>query len=240
MSSQTPLQTATPLEVLDWTYKRFARPVLVSSFQAESGVLIDMATRVADQVEVITLDTGRLPQETHEVIDAFRERYPSLRVRIESPDAADLRRLTDEHGANPFYRSVELRRLCCEVRKTRPLERALEGHDAWITGLRRDQGASRADTPVVAEDEAHGGIAKVAPLATWTREQVWDYLRERKVPYHPLYERSYTSIGCAPCTRPTAPGEDERAGRWWWELDEVKECGLHWTPDGRPERRATA
>src|SRR5207237_8841912 len=142
--------------------------------------------------------------------------------------------LADRHGANPFYRSVELRRLCCEVRKVRPLARALRGHDAWITGLRRDQGATRAATPLVAEDPEHGGLAKVAPLATWTRDQVWEYVRRHQVPYHALYDQGYTSIGCAPCTRATALGEDERAGRWWWERDEVKECGLHWTPEGRP------
>ena len=206
----------------------------MASFQVESGVLIDMASRVTDRVEVITLDTGRLPQETHEVMDAFRERYPSLRISVQSPDPRALQELADRHGANPFYRSVELRRLCCDVRKVQPLARALRGHDAWITGLRRDQSATRAQTPVVAEDAAHGGIAKVAPLATWTSAQVWEYVHEHDVPRHPLYNRGYTSIGCAPCTRPTEPGEDERAGRWWWEREEVKECGLHPTPEGRP------
>jgi thioredoxin-dependent adenylylsulfate APS reductase len=227
-----------PLEVVRWTYDRFRQPVIVASFQVESGVLIDMATRVSDQVEVLTLDTGRLPQETYDVIDRFRERYPSLRISVETPDADALRELADRHGANPFYRSVELRRLCCDVRKVQPLARALRGHDAWITGLRRDQGATRAQTAVVAEDHAHGGIAKVAPLATWTSEQVWEYVRRHQVPHHALYDRGYTSIGCAPCTRPTAPGEDERAGRWWWERDEVKECGLHWTPGGEVVRTA--
>jgi thioredoxin-dependent adenylylsulfate APS reductase len=229
-----PAETDAPPEILGWVYRQFERPVIVASFQAESGVLIDMASRLSDRVEVITLDTGRLPDETYAVIDRFRERYPSVRIRMESPDAAQLRRLTDEHGANLFYRSVELRRLCCDVRKSQPLARALRGHDAWITGLRRDQGATRATTPLVAEDRAHGGIAKVAPLAAWCHDQVWEYLREHDVPTHALYDRGYTSIGCAPCTRPTAPGEDERAGRWWWERDEVKECGLHWSPDGRP------
>src|SRR5438309_6509325 len=152
-----------------------------------------MATRVSDQVEVLTLDTGRLPQETYDVIDRFLERYPSIRVSVESPDAGALRDLADRHGPNPFHRSVELRRLCCEVRKVQPLARALRGHDAWITGLRRDQGATRAATPVVGEDAAHGGIAKVAPLAAWTSAQVWEYVREHDVPRHPLYGRGYTS-----------------------------------------------
>ena len=231
-----PAAVEAPQEIVRWTYQRFARPVIVASFQVESCVLIDMATEVRDRVEVITLDTGRLPQETHDLMERFRERYPTVRISVESPDPNALRDLADRHGANPFYRSVELRRLCCDVRKTQPLARALRGHDAWITGLRREQSTTRATTAVIAEDPAHGGIAKVAPLATWTREQVWDYVRSHHVPHHALYDRGYTSIGCAPCTRPTAPGEDERAGRWWWERDEVKECGLHWTPGDRPVR----
>jgi thioredoxin-dependent adenylylsulfate APS reductase len=230
------IDTEEPMEVIGWAFRRFQRPVIVASFQVESSVLIDMATRVAERVEVLTLDTGRLPQETHDVIERFRERYPALRISVETPDPDRLRDLAERHGTNPFYRSVELRRLCCEVRKTQPLARALRGHDAWITGLRRDQAATRAATPVVVEDAAHGGIPKIAPLATWTREQVWEYVRRHQVPYHALHDRGYTSIGCAPCTRPTAPGEDERAGRWWWERDEVKECGLHWMPDGHPVR----
>jgi phosphoadenosine phosphosulfate reductase len=157
------------------------------------------------------------------------------------------------HGTNLFYRSVELRRMCCDVRKSRPLARALRGYDAWITGVRRDQAATRASPEVVSVDAEHGGIAKVAPLAGWTKAQVWDYIRGHGLPYHSLYDRGYTSIGCAPCTRATsaqggAPGtglagpgasrgddppqgEDERAGRWWWEEGGVKECGLHWTPE---------
>jgi thioredoxin-dependent adenylylsulfate APS reductase len=223
-----------PVDIVRWTYERFERPVIVASFQAESGVLIDMASRLSDRVQVLTLDTGRLPQETYDVIDRFRERYPKVQIAVQAPDPEALRQLAEQHGANPFYRSVELRRLCCDLRKTQPLARALRGHDAWITGLRRDQSTTRATTPVVVEDSAHGGIAKVAPLVAWSRDQVWDYIRRHDVPHHALYDQGYTSIGCAPCTRATAPGEDERAGRWWWEQDAVKECGLHWTADGRP------
>jgi phosphoadenosine phosphosulfate reductase len=123
---------------------------------------------------------------------------------------------------------VELRRHCCDIRKSRPLARALQGFDAWVTGLRRDQAATRSATPVVAEDAAHGGIAKIAPLVRWSEEQVWGYIRSRGLPYHGLYDRGYRSIGCAPCTRAVREGEDSRAGRWWWEQGEVKECGLHW------------
>jgi thioredoxin-dependent adenylylsulfate APS reductase len=221
------LESAGAQDVLRWTYSRFSRVAIVASFQAESTVLIDLASRVVQRPEVVTLDTGRLPQETHDQAERELARRP-LRLHVHTPDPAELRRLAAEHGPNPFYRSPELRRLCCEVRKGRPLARALAGFDAWITGVRRDQAPSRAATPIVAEDPAHGGIAKVAPLARWTEEEVWSYLRARRLEHHPLYDRGYRSIGCAPCTRAVMEGEDARAGRWWWERDAVKECGLHW------------
>ncbi len=230
------LAGAEPEEILARAYARFPRVAIVASFQVESSVLIDMACRLRDQVEVITLDTGRLPPETHEVIDAFQRRYP-VRVRVVAPDPGEVAEMVGRHGVNLFYRSPELRLRCCEVRKSRPLARALRGCDAWVTGLRRDQSPTRAATPVVALDEGHGGIAKLAPLAAWTSDQVWDYVRRHQVPYHPLHDRGYPSIGCAPCTRPVQPGEDPRAGRWWWERDQVKECGLHCDHSGRPRRR---
>jgi thioredoxin-dependent adenylylsulfate APS reductase len=213
--------------------------VIVASFQAESSVLIDMACQVTQAPEVLTLDTGRLPEETHETFEAFLARFP-IRLRVQMPDAGQVAELTGRFGSNLFYRSGELRRLCCEVRKARRLASALQEHDAWVTGLRRDQIETRRATPVVQEDAAHGGIAKIAPLAAWSSEQVWAYIRERRLPYHPLYDRGYTSIGCAPCTRAVRPGEDERAGRWWWEEDAVKECGLHWTPNGAVRARGMA
>ncbi len=219
--------------VMLWAHGTFPRLALVASLQAESSVLVDMASRNRLDVRVITLDTGRLPQETHDMIDRVRNRY-GLEVDVVAPDAADVHALVHEHGTNPFYRSVELRRLCCEVRKSRPLANALVGYDAWLTGVRRQQAATRSETQVVAEDLEHPGLTKVAPLAAWSKAQVWDYIREHDVPYNALYDLGYTSIGCAPCTRATGPGEDERAGRWWWEKNEVKECGLHWTPDNRP------
>lgn len=225
------LDGATAQELLRWTYSRFQRVAIVASFQVESTVLIDMACRLGEVPEVVTIDTGRLPQETHDVIDRIRGDH-DIRLHVLSPEPADLADLGSRHGANPFYRSVELRRLCCDIRKTRPLSRALEGFDAWVTGIRRDQAATRGATAVVARDPGHGGIAKVAPLATWTEEQVWSYVRLHRLEYHELYDRGYTSIGCAPCTRARQPGEDPRAGRWWWERDEVRECGLHWSPGG--------
>lgn len=212
--------------ILASTYGEHRRVALVGSFQLESGVLIDMACHVVESPEVLTLDTGRLPEETHRVIDLFRERYP-IRLRIIAPEANAVEALTAAHGTMPFRRSVELRQLCCDIRKTQPLARALRDYDAWITGLRRDQATTRASTPVVGPDPAHGGITRVAPLAGWSREQVLEYIEAHDVPTHPLYERGYTSIGCAPCTRATQPWEDERAGRWWWEQDQAKECGLH-------------
>jgi phosphoadenosine phosphosulfate reductase len=222
-----------PEAILRWAFAAFPRLVIVASFQAESSVLIDMAARVADDVRVLTLDTGRLPQETHDMIDRIRERY-GIVVDVIAPDAREVHELVRVHGTNPFYRSVELRRLCCDVRKSRPLAAALRGYDAWVTGLRRQQAATRSETQVVSPDAEHPGLSKIAPLAAWSKDQVWDYIREREVPYHALYDSGYTSIGCAPCTRATKEGEDERAGRWWWEAGEVKECGLHWTPDNRP------
>jgi phosphoadenosine phosphosulfate reductase len=216
-----------PEAVLRWAYGAFPRVAVVASFQAESSVLIGAP------LHVITLDTGRLPQETHDMIDAVRDRY-GIAIEVVSPDTRELGDLTREHGVNPFHRSVELRRLCCEIRKSRPLTRALHGFDAWVTGLRRQQAETRSQTQVVTADPEHPGLTKIAPLAAWTRDQVWSYIKTNDVPYHSLYDRGYTSIGCAPCTRATGPGEDERAGRWWWEIDAVKECGLHWTPDNRP------
>jgi phosphoadenosine phosphosulfate reductase len=220
-----------PEEVLDWAYRTFRRVAIVASFQAEASVLIHMAASIVDRPEVITLDTGRLPEETHDLIDRVQRRYP-IRLHVESPDPAEVAELVADDGPNLFRRSVELRERCCGVRKVRPLTRALEGFDAWVTGLRRDQSAGRRRTPVVQTDTAHGGIAKIAPLVAWRRDDVWAYIREHRLDYHALYERGYASIGCAPCTRPVEPGEDERAGRWWWEQSDVKECGLHLTEHG--------
>jgi phosphoadenosine phosphosulfate reductase len=213
-------------EVLATTFRTYPRVALVASFQAESGVLIDMAARLGLRPDVLTIDTWRLPAETHAVIDEFRCRY-DIRLRVLTPDAGEVQQLVAVHGPDLFRESVELRLSCCDVRKVRPLERALRDYDAWVTGLRRDQGGSRASTPTVARDNAHGGIIKVAPLAGWTRADVEAYLVRNEVPRHPLYAAGYTSIGCAPCTRATTAGEDERAGRWWWEQESNKECGLH-------------
>jgi thioredoxin-dependent adenylylsulfate APS reductase len=231
-SAPPDLETATAAEVLAWTYANHRRVAIVASFQAESSVLVHLASQIVERPEVITLDTGRLPEETHAVMDSFRDRF-SIRLHVQAPDPAEVATMVGEHGPNLFYQSVEHRQTCCDVRKSRPLARALEGFDAWVTGVRREQGTTRAATALAAADPLHGGILKVAPLAAWTREEVWEHIRIHKLPVHPLYARGYTSIGCAPCTRAIQPGEDERAGRWYWESGAVKECGLHWQTEDR-------
>ncbi|HEY4027804.1 MAG TPA: phosphoadenylyl-sulfate reductase [Candidatus Dormibacteraeota bacterium] len=230
--SAVDLERQTPEAVLEWAYRTFRRVAIVASFQAESSVLIHMAAAIVERPEVVTLDTGRLPEETYEVMDRIQRRYP-IHLHVQTPDPDEIAELMAAGGPNLFRESVELRRRCCEVRKKLPLERALSGFDAWVTGLRRDQSGERARTPIVQADAANGGMAKIAPLAAWSRQRVWDYIREHELDYHELYERGYASIGCAPCTRAISSGEDERAGRWWWEQSESKECGLHVTDDGR-------
>ena len=205
--------------------QRHAPAVFASSFGAEDMVVIDLIAKHGLPIRVFTLDTGRLPEETHALIDRTRERY-GLPIDIYAPDARLLQGFVRENGANAFYASVELRKGCCAVRKTEPLRRALVAKGAWITGLRRAQSVTRSDTAIEEYDAVHG-LPKFNPLADWSHDDVWHYLRARDVPYNVLHDRGYPSIGCAPCTRAVAPGEDVRAGRWWWEAPEHKECGLH-------------
>jgi phosphoadenosine phosphosulfate reductase len=222
------LTGARPQKVLEWAYATFPadRITLCTSFQDEGMVLLDIASRINPELHVLTIDSGRLPDETLELIDRVRKRY-RIRVEVLYPDAAEVSALVTEHGVNLFYESPGLRLSCCDVRKVRPLARRLRTLDAWITGLRRDQAEGRAGVAEVEIDERHGGIVKLNPLARWTQVQVQRYLRDHDVPRNPLYAQGYTSIGCAPCTRATAPGEDSRAGRWWWESG-ARECGLHY------------
>jgi phosphoadenosine phosphosulfate reductase len=207
---------------------RHAPAVFASSFGAEDMVVIDLIATHALPIRVFTLDTGRLPDETHALIDRVRARY-GLPIDVYTPDARLLQRFVRDHGVNAFYRSVDLRTACCGVRKSEPLTRALVAKGAWITGLRREQSVTRADVAVEEFDRAHG-LPKYNPLADWTGDDVWNYLRAHDVPYNALHDRGYPSIGCAPCTRAVEPGEDVRAGRWWWEAPEHKECGLHRRP----------
>jgi phosphoadenosine phosphosulfate reductase len=199
--------------------------VLATGFGAEGMVLIDLIARHALPIRIITLDTGRLPEETLALIDRVRERY-RVSIDVHAPDTQALEAFVTENGVNPFYRSVELRKECCALRKNEPLRRALVGKGAWITGLRREQSATRNDVGFEEFDTLHA-LPKFNPLADWTSDEVWCYLRAHDVPYNALHDRGYPSIGCAPCTRAVQPGEDARAGRWWWEASEHKECGLH-------------
>src|SRR5438309_5549157 len=226
-----------PQEVLSWALDEFhPRIALASSFGAEDVVLIDMLHKINPAARVVTLDTLRLHTETYDVIDRIRARYGD-NVEAFYPDLAAVDMLVRERGYNCFYASVENRKACCGIRKVEPLGRALAGLDAWITGLRRDQAATRSDVQPLEIDEVHGGIVKLNPLADWTNDDVWSYIREHDVPYNALHDRGYPSIGCEPCTRAVAPDEDARAGRWWWEQDAVaKECGIHveYGADGKP------
>jgi phosphoadenosine phosphosulfate reductase len=214
--------------IVQWALGKFSpRIALACSFQAEESVLIDMMhqQRGAD-FRIFTLDTGRLNQETYDCMDAIRDRY-GISVEVFFPDAAKVEEMVRDHGMNLFYQSVEQRQLCCGVRKVEPLKRALKDLSAWMTGLRRDQAASRSDVGKVEIDKDHGGILKINPLADWSHDQVWKYIRERNLLFNWLHTQGYSSIGCAPCTRAVKPGEDSRAGRWWWENADNKECGLH-------------
>jgi phosphoadenosine phosphosulfate reductase len=227
MMSAFRLSTTTPQAVIEQTLKHFGpeRVALASSFGAEDQVLTHMLAGIAPGARIFTLDTGRQFQETYDTMQRSIERY-SIRYEVYAPDAGDLAALTAEHGPNLFYRSLGERKACCEVRKLRPLGKALATVSAWICGLRRDQAVTREQLELVSWDGQHS-VYKICPLFDWTEGQVWAYIREHEVPYNALHDRGFPSIGCAPCTRAVAPGEDVRAGRWWWEAPEHKECGLH-------------
>ena len=233
-----PARNASAEEILRWALDEFGDRVAIStSFQATGMVILDMAAcMTGGQVRVFSLDTGRIHQETYDLVEEVRRRY-GIEVEMLVPDSAELTRMLTLHGPNLFRESVAKRRLCCEIRKVRPLDKKLAALEAWITGLRKSQSRAREAVEPVELDEEHGGMVKIAPLANWTEQQVWDYIRRNDVPYHKLYDQGYPSIGCAPCTRPTKAGESERAGRWWWEDgDADKECGIHVTASGRMRR----
>ena len=217
---------------------RHAPAAFASSFGAEDMVLLDLVERLNLDVDVFTLDTGRLPQETLALIARCGERYQRP-IRVMVPDAAELESFVGHFGVNAFYRNVELRKRCCEIRKMQPLRRALAGKGLWITGLRRAQSVTRTEVAVLAADPANG-MMKLNPLADWEHDDVWSYLRRYDVPVNALHARGFPSIGCAPCTRAVQPGEDPRAGRWWWEEAQSRECGLHVAADGRLARGRAA
>jgi phosphoadenosine phosphosulfate reductase len=213
---------------LQWALRVFPQDKIAaaSSFGAEDVVLIDILTKINPKVKIFTLDTGRLNEETYEVMDRVRGKYD---VAIESyfPEAAKVETLERAKGFYSFRESVENRKECCGIRKVEPLGRALKNLDAWITGLRRDQAVTRTRVEKIEPDPTHPGLVKLNPLADWTSDDVWAYIKKNDVPYNRLHDQGFPSIGCSPCTRAVKPGEDIRAGRWWWESPEHKECGLH-------------
>jgi phosphoadenosine phosphosulfate reductase len=215
---------------------------VVTSFQREGVVILDLVMRVAPRTQVITIDTGRLPDATRQMIGEVERRYGITVERI-LPDPGEVSAMVERHGHDLFRDAVAMRMLCCNVRKVRPLNRRMQGVGAFFTGMRRAQGESRTDIEVFDRSGAapagfpvKGFPVKISPLADWSTEDVALYTLEHGLPEHPLYAAGYTSIGCDPCTRAVAAGEDERAGRWWWEADAAKECGLHFSADGKAER----
>lgn len=218
---------ATPAEILRAGIEAAGGPVaLASSFSLEDVAIIDIAHGAGLKLGVFALDTGRLNEETYEVAEAVRERYGTV-IDWYFPRHGAVEKLERAEGLFSFRESLEKRHACCAIRKVEPLSRALKGLAGWVTGMRRAQGITRSDLGPIEIDTLNGGILKINPLLEWSEEQLVAYTEERRLPKNRLYTRGYRSIGCAPCTREVRPGEDARAGRWWWENPEHKECGLH-------------
>lgn len=224
MSDLTSLIDATE-QTLTRIAAEFSPAVFASSLAAEDMVLTDMILKAKLPIGIFSLETGRLHQETLAVLDKVKTRYDHD-ITLYRPQPEAVAAYVEQHGLNAFYNSVEMRRECCRIRKVEPLGRALAGNKAWITGQRRAQSTTRAELHVQEDDAAHA-MTKFNPLADWSEQDVWDYIRANDVPYNALHDQGYPSIGCEPCTRAVQPGEDVRAGRWWWENPDSKECGLH-------------
>jgi len=215
-----------PAIILSEVLKIFGNKIgFSSSLGAEDQVITEMLAGIDKNVNIFTLDTGRMFPETYEVLHRTTNRY-GLNIRVMFPDAGQVEKMVNSKGINLFYESIENRKLCCHIRKIEPLQRALKGLDAWITGLRRQQSVTRHEMKLVEWDQTNA-LIKINPLVEWSDEQVWNYIKERNIPYNKLHDQGFPSIGCQPCTRAIEAGEDIRAGRWWWELPENKECGLH-------------
>jgi phosphoadenosine phosphosulfate reductase len=213
--------------LLSWAVERFGDKVaLASSFSFEDVVIIDMLSKITPNGHVFAIDTGRLHEETYEVMEAVRRKY-GIDIELYFPDRAKVEELERTKGLYSFRESLDDRHECCGIRKVEPLRRALSRLDAWITGLRSQQSVTRTETGKVEIDEVNGGILKLNPLIDWTDDQIKEYIRKNDVPYNELHDKDFPSIGCAPCTRAIEPGEHPRAGRWWWEDPDQKECGLH-------------
>ncbi|MEJ7642549.1 MAG: phosphoadenylyl-sulfate reductase [Candidatus Nitrosocosmicus sp.] len=224
------LETKNAKDILSWAMEKFSPKIaFASSFGAEDVVVIDLMVKIdKDSTRIFTLDTGRLNPETYEVMDRIQKKY-QIPIETLFPDHLEVEKMVYENGINLMYQSVSNRKLCCEIRKVHPLKRILGTLDAWVTGLRRDQTFTRVNTKKIEIDSSNNDIVKVNPLADWTNDMVWDYIKQNGLPYNKLHDAGYPSIGCAPCTRAILSGDDLRSGRWWWENDLHKECGLHWT-----------
>jgi phosphoadenosine phosphosulfate reductase len=219
------LQNNTTQEVIEYFLKNFKNVALSSSLAAEDQVLTDVILKQDKNATIFTLDTGRLHPETYNVMDETNFKY-GVKIDVFFPNNEKVQELYQTQGVNGHYESIDNRKNCCGIRKIEPLKRALKGLDVWITGLRAAQSVTRVDMPLVEWDESFN-VIKVNPLINWNEKDVWDYIKENRVPYNKLHDQGFPSIGCAPCTRAIKEGEDIRAGRWWWENPEHKECGLH-------------
>ncbi|HKL09335.1 MAG TPA: phosphoadenylyl-sulfate reductase [Bacteroidales bacterium] len=223
------LKDKSPEEVLMFAIDHFGQKItFASSLGAEDQVITDMLSKIKRNITIFTLDTGRMFPETYDILEKTCNYY-NIRIKVYFPDYKKVEEMVEEKGINLFYRSVENRQRCCFLRKKEPLKRAFQGMDAWICGLRKEQSVTRINNKVVEWDEQNG-LFKINPLIDWSEQELWDYIRQHKVPYNELHDKGFPSIGCQPCTRAVKPGEDVRAGRWWWEEPEKKECGLHNRP----------
>ena len=232
---QQELRSSSPSRILKWAHRQFAsRLVFATALGLEDQVITHFLVRDALPVRIVTLDTGRLFPETLQLVERTEERY-GLRIETFFPRTEEVETMVRDHGINLFYQSVELRQLCCRIRKIHPLGRALKGMDAWICGLRRQQSVTRRDVYPVEWDDGNG-LVKINPLWNWEESRLWETIKANRVPYNSLHEQGFQSIGCACCTRAVGPGEDLRAGRWWWERPEHKECGLHRRPSPAANR----
>ncbi len=213
------------VRLLKAAHQQYGDVVFANSLGAEDVVITDLIFRFAPEIGIFSLDTGRLPEETLALLAKIEQKY-ERKVTVYYPDATAVENYVRDNGINAFYQSQELRKACCHVRKVEPLKRALAGRKAWVTGIRREQAVTR-DTIAFSEWDEGNQLQKINPLADWTEKEVWAYIEAESVPYNALHDQHYPSIGCAPCTRAISVGEDVRAGRWWWENPESKECGLH-------------
>ena len=224
-------------EVLEYFIKDYkGNLALGSSLGAEDQVLTDMIARIEKSTKIFTLDTGRVFPETYQTLHETNKKY-GINVEVYFPNSEKVERMVNEKGINLFYESVEDRKTCCQVRKIEPLKRAMMDVDVWVTGIRREQSITRVLTEVVEYDHINNKI-KINPLLDWTEDDLWNYIKRNEVPYNKLHDRGFPSIGCEPCTRAIKTGEDVRAGRWWWEAPEQKECGLHKRKNGRLKQEA--